>query len=187
MLRCGGFQGGYDTDTVLKPLAMLAKQYNVNEVVVESNFGDAMFNHIFRPILSAVHPCSLEEVRHHTQKERRMADTIEPVMTRHRLVMDPAVITEDYRSVQKYDSEVRRSKSLVHQMTRLTRDRGCLRHDDRLDALSMAVSYWTESMAKDEQEGILEMHEEAMQKEIDKVLDHWGIPQGQSSGWGAGW
>ena len=187
VLRCGGFAGGYDTDTVLKPLAMLAKQYNVNEVVVESNFGDAMFNHIFQPILSAVHPCSLEEVRHHTQKERRMADTIEPVMTRHRLVIDPAVITEDYRSIQKYDSEIRRSKSLIHQMTRLTRDRGCLRHDDRLDALSMAVGYWTESMAKDEHEGILEMREEAMQKEIDRVLEHWGTPTDTAPGWGAGW
>jgi hypothetical protein len=34
-------------------------------------------------------------------------------------------------------------------MTRLTRDRGALQHDDRLDALAIAVGYWVESMARD--------------------------------------
>ena len=185
VLRCGGFAGGYDPETVLKPLAMLAKQYGVSEIIIESNFGDGMFTHIFSPIIRNIHPCAIEEVRHSIQKEKRMADTLEPVMARHRLVVDPKVIEDDYKSVQRYDSEVRRAKSLVYQMTRLTRDKGCLRHDDRLDALSMAVAYWTDSMARDELEGIQEMRDEALQKEIDKVLEHWGIPvENQQSSWG---
>ena len=34
-------------------------------------------------------------------------------------------------------------------MTRLTKDRGAIVHDDRLEALSMAVNYWTEQMDTD--------------------------------------
>ena len=34
-------------------------------------------------------------------------------------------------------------------MSRITRDRGAITHDDRLDALSMAVSYWVEQMSQD--------------------------------------
>ena len=45
------------------------------------------------------------------------------------------------------------AKSLIVQMTRLTRDRGCLRHDDRLDALSMAVAYWSAAMAQNAEAG----------------------------------
>ena len=189
VLKAGGFEGGYDADKVLKPLAVLAKQYGVNEIIIESNFGDGMFSQIFMPILQRVHPCALEEVRHSTQKERRIADTLEPVMNRHRLVMDPQVIQEDYKTIQKYDSERRNAKSLIYQMSRLTREKGCLRHDDRIDALSMAVAYWVDSMAADEQAGILAVREEALQAEIDKVLEHWGIPadRASSSQWGTTW
>ena len=45
------------------------------------------------------------------------------------------------------------AKSLIVQMTRLTRDRGCLRHDDRIDALSMAVAYWSAAMAQNAEAG----------------------------------
>ena len=44
-------------------------------------------------------------------------------------------------------------------LTRLTYDKFSLRHDDRLDALAMAVGYWTDQMAVDEQ------------RELDRFLE----------------
>jgi len=35
-------------------------------------------------------------------------------------------------------------------MTRLTRDKGSLQYDDRIDVLAMGVNYWVEQMAADE-------------------------------------
>ena len=160
VLRCGGFQGGYDEQTVLNPLAILAKQYKVNKIVVESNFGDGLFTKVFQEVVHRIYQCGLEEVRHSTQKEMRMADTIEPVMNKHRLVFDTKIVEDDYRTIQKYDQEKRLSKSLIYQMSRLTRERGCLRHDDRLDALAMAIAYWAEANAQNEQQGL-----EALQHE----------------------
>ena len=117
-----------------------------------------------------------------------MADTLEPVMNRHRLVIDPRVIEKDYRSIQRYDADVRRSKSLIYQMSRLTRDKGCLRHDDRLDALSMAVAYWTDSMAKDADLGIQQARDAAVDKELERAYAHFGLGSASpDSHWGSRW
>lgn len=151
--RCGGLAGGYNDET-LDQLAKIAQEEEVNAVVTESNFGDGMFTQLFQPRLFRYHQCALEEVRHSKQKEVRIIDTLEPVMMRHKLVIDPDVIKEDFQSVQKYDSSVKMEKSLVYQMSRICHDRGALKHDDRLDALSIAVSYFTEAMARDEKEGL---------------------------------
>ena len=41
--------------------------------------------------------------------------------------------------------------SFCYQLTRLTKDRGALKHDDRLDSLAIAVDYYVESMDRDEE------------------------------------
>lgn len=174
----GGLTGGYDADTRTE-LAHIAKKYKVNEVIVESNFGDGMFVELLKPILAAIHPCSVEEVRHSTQKERRIIDTLEPVMMAHKLVISPEVIEEDYRTAMKYEQAVRQSKMLIYQMTRITNERGCLRHDDRLDALSIAVAYYTEQMARNEERGIDEMKQKALDEALLGFLEHAVDPSGR--------
>lgn len=188
VLRCGGFQGGYDEQTVLNPLAILAKQHKVNKIVVESNFGDGLFTKVFQEVVHRIYHCGIEEVRHSTQKEMRIADTLEPVMNKHRLVFDTKIVEEDYRTIQKYDQEKRLSKSLIYQMSRLTRERGCLRHDDRLDALAMAVAYWVEANVQNEQQGVEAlMHERRLEMARDyfsKMPGGISTDQLQADTWG---
>ena len=43
-------------------------------------------------------------------------------------------------------------------------DRVLLGHDDRLDALAMAVAFWVDSMAKGTEQAIDEMREEALRQ-----------------------
>lgn len=125
-------------------LAKLAAKHSVTEVIVEANFGDGMYTKLLTPILNQYHACSVEEVKHNIQKEKRMIDTLEPVMTSHRLIFNEEVIASDMKQANqdvKY--------SLFYQLTRLTRERGALAHDDRVDALSIAVAHWGEVMARD--------------------------------------
>ena len=175
---CGGLQGGYDQDTLME-LAVIAKTHKVNQVVVESNFGDGMFSELLKPVLWKVHKCPIEEVRSSSQKERRIIDTLEPVMMRHKLVVDPKVIEEDYRTAMKYEQSVRQTKMLVYQMTRLTAERGCLRHDDRLDALALCVAYFTEQMARDEEQGERMIHEDNLKRELERFMDNAVDPLGR--------
>lgn len=161
VLEIGGTREGY-SDSTLRQLANKAKMYGVNEIVVEGNFGDGMFSKLFAPVLNAVHPCRITEVKNYAQKEARIIDTLEPVMMRHKLIVHKQVIIDDY---QIYENAP--AYSLIYQMTRLSRDRGALAHDDRLDALCMAVAYWLEVMDRDEELGVLEQMEAKLEQWLD--------------------
>ena len=169
--RCGGFQGGYDTKT-LASLARIALEEKVNHVIYESNFGDGMWGELFKPILTKIHPVMIEEVKHSIQKEQRIIDTLEPVIARHKLILDRKVIEEDHRSAQAYEADNRFTKTLIYQLTRVTKERGALKHDDRLDALSIAVAYWVEQMAVDAHKGISDRRAELMDLELEKFMEH---------------
>ena len=163
-------EGGYEPQT-LEKLAYIAKKHKVNEVIVESNFGDGMFNQLFTPYLTKIHPVTLEEVRHSTQKERRILDTLEPVMNQHKLVIDSDAMKRDWESVQSYPPEQAPQYTLMYQMTRMTKDRGAVRHDDRVDVLAIGVNYWVEQMASDAMELMNDRREQLLDEELEKFVD----------------
>ena len=55
-----------------------------------------MFGKLLSPVMAAVWPVTIEEVKHSTQKERRICDTLEPVLNSHRLVVNAKLIQRDY-------------------------------------------------------------------------------------------
>jgi hypothetical protein len=170
LLAAGGFQGGYEPAT-LQALAVLAKRFEVNQIVCEDNFGDGMFTALLQPVVSKVHPCFVEEVHSTGQKERRIIDTLEPVMNQHRLVVDEAVVRNDYQ-----DGDPR--KTLFYQMSRLTKDRGALAHDDRIEALALAVQFWVDSMRRDIDQAVKDEESERL---MDYMEDFIGTVFGQVS------
>jgi hypothetical protein len=165
----GGFRSGYTNET-LEALANAAKLHNCNYAVYEANFGDGMFGELLKPVFGRIHPCSLEEVKHSIQKEKRIIDTLEPVMNQHRLFVDPKVIQKDFDSIES-DGEEAQQYRLFYQMSRLTRDRGSLAHDDRLDAVSIAVAYWVQAMARDVHKAHQEYRQEKLDLELDKFME----------------
>lgn len=142
------FSDGYSEET-LSRIAELAKAQEVKQVIIEANFGDGMFTQLIKPFFQKEYPCPIEEVRHSRQKELRIIDTLEPVLRQHKLIIDRDVIAYDYNSTKALPPEKALKYQLMYQLTRITRDKGSLAHDDRLDCLSIAVSYWTERMGQD--------------------------------------
>ena len=167
--ECGGLQGGYKQDN-LQALSVIARRNKVNLVLIESNFGDGMFMELWKPILSKIYNVSMEEVRSNIQKEKRIIDTLEPVMNQHRLVFDPQVIEKDLQTVRNYPSESQAKYMLFHQMTRITKDKGSIVHDDRLDALQMAVGYWVEQMATDAEKEVDVRKERLKDEELERFV-----------------
>ncbi len=167
----GGLPGGYSEDT-LKRLAMIAKEQEVNLIRIEANFGDGMFTQLLKPVLNNIYRCTCEEVKHSVQKERRICDTLEPVMNSHRLILDRKVVERDYDSTRHLPPEKALRYQLMYQMSRVTRQKGALAHDDRLDVLAMAVSYWTEQMAQDADKQIAARREEKLRQELERFMDH---------------
>jgi hypothetical protein len=159
LTAAGGFRDGFSEKT-LGQLAGICKEQKVNHVLVEKNFGDGMFTALLQPVLTKVHPVVVEEIRHTGQKERRICDTLEPVLNQHKLVVDQAVIERDLETEDK-------SYSLFYQLTRLTREKGALVHDDRIEAVAGAVAYWVTQLAVDEGALADAWRDEQLQKELD--------------------
>lgn len=164
LMDLGGFQDGYGEQTLAK-LAEAAGRWNINAVITERNFGGGMFEQLLTPYLITVNkeqcvdcamkgktPCEHkaglidEEYKGWAtgQKEVRILRTLEPVTQQHRLVVNRRIIEDDIEIQSSHD----RSKySFVQQYTRMETAKGALPHDDRVEAVSMAVEYFTDRMA----------------------------------------
>lgn len=174
VMACGGLQGGYSEDNLFK-LAHIAKEYKVNTLYTESNFGDGMFDQLLRPILKKVHPVSIEEVRSSKQKELRIIDTMEPLLNQHKLVFDKSMVLNDIN--QSLEDPLKMPYSLMYQMTHINRQRGALRHDDRLDALAIVLAAIVDSVGIDEDEARKEYKEQEFQAQLDKFIGDVKDPQ----------
>ena len=159
----GALDGGY-SDTTLEELSAIAKRNKVNNVVIESNFGDGMATALLKPVMARIHPCQIEEVRHNIQKEKRIIDTLEPIMNTHRLVVDELTIKEDFKLEPNHQ--------LFRQLTRITRDKGALRHDDQIDALAIAANYWVERMDRDQTLSYQQHKDELINKDLERFMEH---------------
>lgn len=170
LLAAGGFEGGYSEKT-MSSLVETAKKFSVNKLIIESNFGDGMFSELLKPYLLKTYPCTIEEIRSNIQKERRIVDTLEPVLNQHRLVVDVSVIRDDYESTKKRSIEKSLHYSLFWQMSRITRTRGALSFDDRIDVLSMAVGFWVDIMAQDVNTKMNNRKEELLDAELERFME----------------
>ena len=167
--ECLGLSGGY-TDPVLLKISRLAKENNINTILIEQNFGGGMFAELLKPFISRIHPCQIEDIRNNKTKELRIIDTLEPVMNSHRLIIDRKVIEKDFRSNPQETPERRLKLQLVYQLSRISRHRGSLVHDDLVDSLAGAVAYWTDYMAQTEDLNIAKRKNEL----LSLHLDNWG-------------
>lgn len=187
LLHLKAWRGAGYSDEVLQELARIAAKFKVCQVVVEANFGDGMFSRLLEPHLarSGWH-AAIEEVRVTGQKERRIIDTLEPVMEQHRLLVDPSVLEADLRDIPGVAVAAQAQYRLAYQLSRLTVERGALAHDDRVDAVSLGVQFWKDATAQ----VVERRQEEQRQREIDQELarayrvatkpmfSHPGPPQG---------
>lgn len=166
------YKEGY-SDSTLTDIVKLAKAQQVNHVIIEANFGDGMFTKLISPYFTKDYPCLIDEVKHSKQKEARIIDTLEPVMSQHKLVVDRNVIIWDYESTKNLPPEKALKYQLFYQMSRITRERGALSHDDRLDCLSMAVGHWVEQMGQDVDRR-MDQRKDALLKEELKAWENEG-------------
>jgi hypothetical protein len=141
------YRDGYSDNTLLDVLRG-CKKYGVTKLLIETNFGDGIVGELFKKHLQQTKQAiDIEEVRANVRKEDRIIDSLEPVLNQHRLVVDRRVIDWDFKSNPDAAPEERLLYMLFYQMSRMCREKGAVKHDDRLDCLAQGVKYYTDAMA----------------------------------------
>lgn len=149
-----GLQGGYE-EVLLKKIAKIAYEYDIKVIRVESNFGDAMYCNLLKPVVSELcGQVAVEDFRVTGAKETRIIRSLEPIMAMHKLIFNTKAIKDPENQKQ---------------ITRITERRGSLKHDDRVDILSSAVSYWQDSLSINPDDQI----EKNKEQEYKQTVKEW--------------
>ena len=163
------YRDGY-TDSTLLDILRGCKKYNATMLVIETNFGDGIVSELFRKHLQQTKQAiDIEEIRANVRKEDRIIDSLEPVLNQHRLIVDRGVIDWDYKSNAEEAPELRLMYMLFYQMSRMCREKGAVKHDDRLDCLAQGVKYFTDALSISAYESIKLKKAEDFQD----ILDSW--------------
>jgi hypothetical protein len=165
-------QDGY-SDSTLCEILRRAKKYKATLCLIESNFGDgAVMELMKKHAIEMKIGLAFEEVRATTRKEDRIIDTLEPILNQHRLVIDQRLIEWDYRSNGDMAPEERLPRMLMYQLTRMCREKGAVKHDDRVDALALGVKYFQDILAISAKEAQIEQKRTEWNRMMTAFIDH---------------
>jgi len=148
-----GVKGGA-TEENLEKFVLSLREFDARELTIETNFGGEYLIPLIEPIIRnhAVRlddetldkdlrdrfpkgwGCAILGEHSSGQKEPRIIGRLENVASTHRLVVDPSVA---------------RDRELWKQWTRITKHRGCLEHDDRVEAVAGAVACFKDVLHQD--------------------------------------
>ena len=155
--KIGGHTG--DINESYLRIARDAKHYDVNLIHIEPNFAPGVWIAGFQPVLSKVWPggCTVEEADWAKgRKEERIIDTLEPVMATHRMVVDESVARDDIT---------------MYQLTHITRERGSLKHDDRIDSLAGAISHFQRVLEMDMATAANGIREQELEEMLEDFME----------------
>lgn len=183
ILAIGGFQGGYAPET-LGEIAAKCVEFRVNLALIEDNFGDGMFTALLAPHITAswekFNAGKREEFKGGTSvegykvgvvaKEQRIIAGLGPALQSHRVVTSRDVIFRDYQECEAREGDDRYTYSAFFQLSHLTRDRGSLAHDDKLEVIAKGVSYFTEALGVNSEENAKQAEEERLERELAKIM-----------------
>ena len=180
----GGLPGGYGPDT-LTTLASEARAYRAGDIFIEDQFGSGMFEPLIAPYLQRLWRtaddqkaqssdeytwrCSTQTIHSTGQKEIRIISALEPVLNQHRLVVS---------------RQVAENQTLQRQITRLTKQRQCLDHDDQVEALAMCVRSWQDTLHIDPEQAAADTRDRWLEEQIKAHQRLAGSPGGfQEASW----
>lgn len=185
ILKQAGWLDGHGEKT-LKEIAHLLVEYNVQTCRVEEDFGQGMFAQLLKPHVKEAWeekakqmPRPLGENRKATeivserakkqQKEQRIIAALEGPFNNHRVVMSKELLLDDYNVTLKRDgTELRERYSLMYQITRITREKDCLTHDDRVEGLAEVVMMFEEELGLMPAEKAAKAEADRLERELAK-------------------
>lgn len=145
----GGIKGGTE-EPQLEEITRIMKKWDIKKALVEKNYGHGMYANALRATWRKLeYKAEVIDAWASGQKELRIIDSLEPVIGLHKLIFNISCIREDIDSTKHYEPHLQTSYQMFKQIRSITRDRGSLKHDDRVDALAQGVDYLQNSIKQD--------------------------------------
>ena len=175
LLSYGSFPGGYDKQGLYKLAEALCPHKPVS-ITIEKNMGYGAFKEVFQPILLEIaekhsFKPGVEDDMVRGQKELRIIETLAPVMARGSLWVTSQALSEEDKYMEGIPSGKTAAYSLWQQISGITRERGCLSHDDLLDSLAGAVNLFREELALDGEKIKASIQKNAHKQMTKEMLD----------------
>ena len=99
-------------------------------------------------------------------------------MNQHKLVIDKKVLDDDLLAAST-------NNSFTYQLSHLSEVRGCLKHDDRLDALEMACSYLISKEDFDEEYEMERFEKDKLEEDLAKFMKDFKIKMNNRNNYAA--
>lgn len=173
LFTTGGLRGGISLENI-RALLEICKTFDVHQIRVEKNMGHGTVTAL---ILSEIRSAGLQigvtDYYSKGQKERRIIDTISPVVRRHKLLVHQQAIDDDWRYCLEHSPEKRQQFSLFRQLADITYERNSLSHDDRADCLQAMVEYFVGFLSIDVDAEAAKRRKEEVKEFLDYPLGRW--------------
>lgn len=172
LLFQGASTDGHSAE-VLTQIAKDCKFWRVQGVYVEDNFGQGMFGELLGPKFEEIgHPVSIEGVTSgRTSKEARIVSTLEPLITDHRFIIRAEVLRRDFQvDYEHVEAAKRRYHRLTYQLTRITKQKGAVKHDDRVDGVAGGAGHFVGVLQRRLQADANKFKVQALELEIEKIV-----------------
>lgn len=177
LLSAGSVKGGSEMAQLLE-LSNLAAKWEPDVVVIEKNFGYGTFTNALSPVLASV----CKEMKKKMpglvddfvtgQKEKRIIDTLEPILGRGALVINESILQEELNSTRIYPLTEQKVYGLFFQMNHITYDKDSLVHDDILDALEGLCRHFAHQLLRDQEVEAKRLREKEFQ---EYMKDPFGV------------
>lgn len=174
----GGIPGGYE-EGKLDLLALKLKRHadlhtgSAFVVKIEKNMGFGAFRAVFTPILRKHIPhAGIEDDYVSGQKELRIINTLEPIVGRGALVFTEDAVSEDSATLEAHPAPLRQNYSFFYQFAKISKQRGALAHDDRVDAVEGLCRHFNESLALDQKKKLESLAAKAHAEAISDPLGY---------------
>lgn len=172
----GGMPGGL-FDAQFDWLTATVLKWRPKTIAIEQNFGNGALSATWQPRLRAAcikdapgYLVGIEDVWESGQKELRIIDVLEPMISAGKFIAHEDLLVEDWQSCQNYPADIRSTYSFFWQLSRITRDKKSLIHDDRLDAVAGSARNWVEQLAQDDEKARTAAKNEAYRKLMSNPL-----------------
>ena len=187
---CAGRVFGVDVSGIVAGITDDSVEWMIDRILkwkpeiihIEKNFGNGALANILRPALERKiaekkkdnptfeYKYAIEDVWEAGQKELRICDVLEPMIAAGKFVLHEDLVFDDWASCHKYPIDKRSTYCLLWQMSRITRDRQSLIHDDRLDALAGSARFWVEALNRDDEKAVAAAKEAQWRKMVTDPL-----------------